>query len=123
MNTFRKENKKIRNLSKISYRLLNYILYCNLFFAYLYTKNPKFKDYLPEGMTWITMIKECFNKLKINLKNKGIKHLEIFMNCIFKDLFFKLHNKMCINNFESLVKFEDELEELINKKCEEAKKK
>jgi hypothetical protein len=68
------------------------------------------------------MIKECFNKLKINLKNKGIKHLEIFMNCIFKDLFFKLHNKMCINNFESLVKFEDELEELINKKCEEAKK-
>ena len=122
MNTFRKENKVIRNLSKISYRLLNYILYCNLFFAYLYTKEEKFNDYLPEGMTWITMIKECFNKLKINLKNKGIKHLEIFMNCIFKDLFAKLHNKNCINNFESLVKFEDELEDLINKKCEEAKK-
>ena len=73
-------------------------------------------------MTWITMIKECFDKLKISLKNKGIKHLEIFMNCIFKDLFVKLHNKKCINNFEDLLKFEDELEKLINKKCEEAKK-
>ena len=73
-------------------------------------------------MTWITMIKECFDKLKISLKNKGIKHLEIFMNCIFKDLFVKFLNKKCINNFESLLKFEDELEELINKKCEEAKK-
>ena len=62
------------------------------------------------------------NKLKINLKNKGIKHLEIFMNCIFKDLFVKLHNKKCIKNFEGLLEFEDELEELINKKCEEAKK-
>ena len=73
-------------------------------------------------MTWITMIKECFNKLKLSLKNKDIKHIEIFMNCIFKDLFDKLHNKNCINNFEDLVKFEDELEELINKKCEESKK-
>ena len=51
MNTFRKENKVIRNLSKISYRLLNYILYCNLFFAYLYTKENKFKYYLPKEMT------------------------------------------------------------------------
>ena len=32
------------------------------------------------------------------------------MICIFKDLFDKLHNKECINNFEVLVKFEDELE-------------
>ena len=122
INIFRKENKVIRNLSKISYRLLNYILYCNLFFAYLYTKENKFEHYLPEGMTWITMIKECFNKLKLSLKNKDIKHIEIFMNCIFKDLFDKLHNKNCINNFEDLVKFEGELEELINKKCEESKK-
>ena len=30
---FKKDNKIIRNLSKLSYRLLNYILYCHLFFA------------------------------------------------------------------------------------------
>jgi len=72
-------------------------------------------------MTWVSMIKECFNKLKLSLKNKGIKHLEIFMNCIFKDLFSKLHNKKCINKFENLIEFENELEELIQKKCDESK--
>jgi pyruvate/2-oxoacid:ferredoxin oxidoreductase beta subunit len=67
------------------------------------------------------MIKECFNKLKAELENKGIKHLEIFMNCVFTDLFDKLHNQECINNFEDLIKFEDELEELISMKFKLAK--
>ena len=71
-------------------------------------------------MTWITMIKECFTKLKIELEIKGIKHLEIFMNCVFKDLFDKLHNQECINNYEDLINFEDELEELIQRKCKTA---
>ena len=93
---FKKENKIIRNLSQISYRLLNYILYCHLFFAKLFTQSEKFDKYLPEGMSWITMIKECFNRLKAELEKKGIKHLEIFMNCVFNDLFDKLHNQECI---------------------------
>ena len=117
---FKKENKIIRNLSQISYRLLNYILYCHLFFAKLFTQSEKFDKYLPDGMSWITMIKECFNRLKAELEKKGIKHLEIFMNCVFNDLFDKLHDQECINNFEDLVKFEDELEELINLKFKKA---
>ena len=52
----------MRNLSKISYRSLNYILYCNLFLAYYYTQDSKFNVYLPVGMTWIILIKECFDK-------------------------------------------------------------
>jgi hypothetical protein len=75
---------------------------------------------LPDGMTWITMIKECFTKLKVELENKGIKYLEIFMNCIFKDLFEKLHNQECIDKFEDLINFEDELEKLIQEKCEKS---
>ena len=91
INNFKKENKKIRNLSQISYRLLNYILYCHLFFAKLFTQSERFDNYLPDGMNWITIIKEWLNKLKVELEKIGIKHLEIFMNCIFKDLFEKLH--------------------------------
>ena len=113
---FKKENKIIRNLSQISYRLLNYILYCHLFFAKLFTESERFDRYLPDGISWITMIKDCFNKLKTELENKGIKHLEIFMNCVFNDLFNELHNQECINSFEELVKFEDKLEELIKEK-------
>ena len=118
--TFKKEIKVIRNLSQISYRLLNYILYCHLFFAKLFTKTEKYDKYLPEGITWFNMIKECFNKLKVQLENKGIKKVEIFMNCVFKDLFKKLNEKECINKYEELIKFEDELEKLIQEKCEEA---
>ena len=44
INDFKKENKIIRNLSQISYRLLNYILYCHLFFAKLYTQSEKFDN-------------------------------------------------------------------------------
>ena len=36
-NYFKKNDKLVRNLSQISYRLLNYILYSHLFFAKLYT--------------------------------------------------------------------------------------
>ena len=66
------------------------------------------------------MIKKCFNKLKLELENKGIKNLDIFMNCIFKDLFEQLHNKECINNYEELIIFEDQLELLIQSKCKQA---
>ena len=118
---FKQDNKVIRNLSQLSYRLLNYILYCHLFFAKLYTESEKFDNYLIEGMSWITMIKECFNKLKAELENKGIKNLEIFMNCVFNDLFDELHNQECITKIEDLIKFEDKLEKIIDQKCEIAK--
>ena len=122
IDNFKKENKIIRNLSQISYRLLNYILYCHLFFAKLSTQSDRYDRYLPKGMTWFTMIKECFNRLKVELSYKSINNIEIFMNCIFKDLFDELHNKECINNYEDLIKFEDELEVIIQKKCEDAQK-
>ena len=121
INNFKKENKIIRNLSQISYRLLNYILYCHLFFARLFTQSDRFDKYLPDGISWFTMIKECFNKLKVELKNKGIKNLKIFMNCVFKDLFNKLHNQECIDEFEDLIKFEDGLEKIIQEKCQKTK--
>jgi len=112
-NIFKKDNKKIRNLSQISYRLLNYILYSHLFFAKLFTGAEQFDNYLPKGMTWFNTIKECFILLQKELEKKGIKQIGIFMNYIFKDLFDKLHNRECINNFEELIKFENELEKLI----------
>ena len=118
INLLKKENRKIRNLSQISYRLLNYILLCHLFFAKLFTQSATFDDYIPKGISWMTMIKECFNRLKVELENKGIKQIEIFMNFVFKDLFDKLHKRKCIDNFEDLVEFEKELEKLIEEKCE-----
>ena len=122
-NNFKKDNKKIRNLSQLSYRLLNYILYSHLFFAKLVTQSDQFNDYLPKGMTWFECIKECFILLNNELEKKGIKKIDIFMNFIFNDLFNVLHSKKCITNFEELIKFENELENLIQDKFNQAKKK
>ena len=122
-NNFKKDNKKIRNLSQLSYRLLNYILYSHLFFAKLVTQSDQFNDYLPKGMTWFECIKECFILLNNELEKKGIKNIDIFMNFIFNDLFNVLHSKKCITNFEELIKFENELENLIQDKFNQAKKK
>ena len=122
INYLRKENKIIRNLSQISYRLLNYILYCHLFFAKLYTNSDKFDNYLPKGViSWFDIINECFKKLKNELEKKGIKQVEIFMNEVYKELFNKLHDKECINSYEELIEFENDLEKLIQDKFIEAK--
>ena len=120
-NYFKKDNKKIRNLSQLSYRLLNYILYSHLFFAKLITGKKKIDDYRPKGMTWFNTIKECFILLQKELEKKGIREIDIFMNFIFQDLFNKLHDKECINKYEDLIEFEEELEELIQKKFIKAK--
>ena len=122
-NNFKKDNKKIRNLSQLSYRLLNYILYSHLFFAKLITQSDQFNDYLPKGMNWFDTIKECFFLLNNELEKKGIKKIDIFMNFIFNDLFKALHNKKCITNFEDLIKFENDLEKLIQDKFNQAKTK
>ena len=63
-NRLKKEYKIVRNLSQVSYRLLNYILYSHLFFARIITDSKEFENYLPKGMTWFDTIQESFILLK-----------------------------------------------------------
>ena len=125
-NHFKKDNKIIRNLSQISYRLLNYILYSHLFFAKLLTNMNNFDNYLPRGFNWVETLTECLNILKNELSKTGINSFKIFMNFIFKELFIKLNNIECIDNYEALIDYENQLESLIqgkiNKFKEENKK-
>ena len=127
-NYFKKNDKKVRNLSQISYRLLNYILYSHLLFAKLYTGvSENFDKYLPikkrgddsiERMSWGDTLNECWILLKQELSKKEIYYIEIFMNLTFKDLYEKMNSEECIDNYENLISFEDRLEELIQKKVE-----
>jgi hypothetical protein len=51
---FKNDIKIVRNLSQISYRILNYILYSQLFFSKLVTNKSKdFDKYLPKTKTWV----------------------------------------------------------------------
>jgi hypothetical protein len=131
-NYFKKNDKLVRNLSQISYRLLNYILYSHLFFARLYTGvSENFDKYLPERknnsgnsfirMSWGEALNECWILLKKELSEKDINYPEIFMNFIFKDLYTKLNEQNCLEDFDSLIAFENNLEELIQQKLEKSK--
>ena len=111
-----RKKKYIRGLSRISYSLLNYILYSHLFFARIFTNSENFDRYKPKDMSWGEIINESFNLLKKELSSKGIDSFEIFMNHIFKDLFEKLHNKKTINEYKELDDFEKDLENLIQEK-------
>ena len=115
---FKKADKNIRNLSQISSIILNYILYSHLFFARIFTQNDKLDKYLPKGMNWVETVNECWILLKKELKNKGIDSIDIFMNYIFKDLFYKLHTKDCIENYDELIEFEKELDKFIQEKIQ-----
>ena len=124
-NYFKKNDKLVRNLSQISYRLLNYILYSHLFFAKLYTGlSENFDKYLPEKqkdnsfirLSWGETLNECWILLKKELSEKEINYPEIFMNFVFKDLYNKLNEENCLDDFDSLITFEDKLEDLIQKK-------
>ena len=115
-NYFKKEDKIIRNLSPITYRLLNYILYSHLFFARLITNLNRFDKYLPKEMKWGETLNECWILLEKELKKNEINSIDVFMNFIFKDLFNALHEKDIINNYDELISFEDEIESIIQEK-------
>ena len=119
-NYYLRDNKIIRNLSQISYRLLNYILYSHLFFARIFTNKDRFDNYKPQHMSWGGVIDESFILLKNELSKNGINSIEIFMNHIFKDLFEKMHNKKTINEYKELIDFEKELENLIQEKIKKS---
>ena len=112
----KKTNKVIRDLSQVSYRLLNFILYSNLFFARIYTENKKFDSFLPKNMSWISMLTTCWKLLEKEFYKKNINSIELFMNYIFFDLFNLLNKQEEIKTYEILEKFENKLEETIKTK-------
>ena len=69
-NYYLRDDKIIRNLSQISYRLLNYILYSHLFFARIFTKNDRFDKYKPKDMSWGEIIDKNFILLKNEFPKK-----------------------------------------------------
>ena len=112
---FKNTKKVIRNLSQVVYRLLNYILYSNLFFAKLILNKNDFDNYLPkknnsEKMTWGELLSESWNILKNELLKENIDSIEEFMNFIFSDLFLILSKVNKIDKYNDLIELENNLE-------------
>ena len=116
-NFFEKKNKKIRNLTQIGYRLLNFIFYCHLFFGYCIGNISEIhlKEYLAQNMTIIDMIETNWNLLKEALEGKSINCIQIFMNIIFYAISDLIKKCKYFYNPEEREKFENEIEKIINK--------
>ena len=121
-NHLKKDNKKVRNLSQVSYRLLNFLLYSHIFFARLISDNSIYdRNYKPEDYPWGKLIAQIWELLKMELNNNGINNIESFMNFIFNDLFKGL-NKAKITEYQALIKIEKDLNNMIMDKIEIFKK-
>ena len=113
---FENQNKKIRKLSNIGYRLLNLVSYYHLFFSYCMGNIPeeKFKSYLVKNMDIIKILETDWDQLKEALQQKNIVSIQIFMNMIFKKLSKLIIECKCLSKEENREKFENAVETLIN---------
>ena len=116
----KRNNKVVRNLSQVSYRLLNFILYSHMFFARLFNDNKIFDIYLPEGkngkITWMEMLRHCWELLRNELNKYNINNIELFMNYIFSGLFELLKGKKENLNYDELIELENKVEAFVSKK-------
>ena len=115
MDFFKSQNKDVRNLSIIGYRLLNFIAYSHLFFAYCsgYISEDNMKQYLIRDMDIIQIIKFDWNLLKESLQKKNIGSIQIFMNMIFRKLSNLIKECKILNNLKQRENFEKEVENLV----------
>ena len=117
---FEKQDKKIRKLSSIGYRLLNFISYSHLFFSYCLDniKNDELNQYLIRTCNILKIIQIDWDFLKEDLQKENIGSIQIFLNMIFKDLSKLIRNFKITKNDLDRENFEIQVEELI-KKCME----
>ena len=114
--TFKDINKKVRNLSNIGYRILNFILYSHLFYANClgFISNENIQKYICDEMTCFDMLEIDWNFLKDELRKKGIFNIHIFMDIIFDNFYQKVISCKKLKTLEERDKFEEECEKLLD---------
>ena len=114
---FEKQDKKIRKLSNIGYRLLNFISYSHLFFSYCleYIKKDELNQFLIRTCNILKIIQIDWNFLKEDLQKKNIRSIQIFLNLIFADLSNLIKNFKITKKDSERENFETQVEKLISK--------
>ena len=114
---FQSKEKIVRELSYISYRLLNFVFYSCVFYSkmlgFFNQENEKIfllKD-IEKDLIW--MISENWNELKTELINRNVREIQIFFNLIFPKLSQKLKNAGNFNTNDQRIVFERSINTLI----------
>ena len=113
-------NDTVRNLHNITYRLLNFILYSNIFGAFIldYLTNEEIKMFLLEDLsphTVFNIIKKDWNYLNNSLKEIGIENVKIFINIILDKIIELMINLESVDTKEKLNLFEKSVNDYILK--------
>ena len=121
---FENSKKKVRNLSNIGYRILNFISYCHLFFSYClgYISKENMKKCLVQNMSILKIIETDWNSLNESLQQRNIGSIQIFMNMIFKRLSQKIKDCKYLSKSEERDNFENDVEKLIEQCIKEYQK-
>jgi hypothetical protein len=114
---FESQNKKVRELSTIGYRLLNFISYSHLFFAYLlkFIPEEEMEKYLIKNTNIIKILEIDWDKLIESLNKENIGDIQIFMNIIFKELSKMIKNCQILTTEDARKNFEKSVNELVEK--------
>jgi hypothetical protein len=113
---FLDKSKSIRKMSKISYRLLNFILFNHFFYANClgFISDDVLKnEFLIEGMNCLEIIQSNWNLLEDALKEINVSSIQAFLNIIFKDLSELISNCKILENESELIDFEEKVEEVV----------
>ena len=112
---FENQNKNIRKLSNIGYRLLNLISYYHLFFTYCLgnISEQNLEKYLIKNMNILKIIETDWDKLKESLQKININSIQAFMNMIFKKLSKLIKECKCMKTNDERENFEKQVDDLI----------
>ena len=108
-------NKKVRNLKPISYRILNFIFYSILYYNNIlgYIKDNEIKNYYISGKNIIDLLDIIWNCLKDLLNSESINNIKIFMNSLFPKINDIIKNQEITNTKEKRLNFEEKFDNII----------
>jgi len=118
-NIFKKNDNKVREMSGITYRLLNFILYSFIFYSNIegFIKDKNMTKYEVESMTCFDILENNWEFLEQTLTYK----IELFLNIIFNSIIEKLNKAENFINKSDQINFEKEIDEIINKALSDIK--
>ena len=113
---FEKRDKDVRNLNKISYRILSFIFYSCIYFSeirnmqkFTCVRDKKRKNF----MDVIDMLKINWEILNKDLSDKGINSIQIYLNMIFPSIAQIIKKSAPMNRKENRKSFEEEINNFI----------
>ena len=113
---FLKKRTKIRGMSYITFRILNYILHGFIFYSNIqgYLSDEYLKNNLIDSMTCFEIMEKNWEIIDYELKIKQVPDVRIFMNIIFDKVIASMNKQKIFDTDSNLNNFENEIEKIIS---------